>query len=172
MMRKVLYLGTSLILIAAVFAGGCPEPPPEERNEPEHPEEFESPRWFSDSMRWLTDGEKDKVIKIALNTPEASRQQERESIYKTELGWIAIVWENSEPAAWWALDYETVEAGIPAYVPKSAVIYTRVLIHFGEPEKWQVMVAVDLETEEAVLVEENPARGEIAPLDTQTELPK
>lgn len=163
MMREVLYLGISLILIATVFASGCSESPPEEYNEPpESPEEFENPRWFSDSMRWLTDDEKDKVIEIALNTPEALRQQEGDSIYKTELGWIAIVWEDSESATWWALDYETVETGIPAYVPKSAVIYPRVLIHWGEPEKWQVMVAVDLETEEAVLVEENPARGEIA----------
>jgi hypothetical protein len=59
------------------------------------------------------------------------------------------------------LEYETVETGIPAYVPQSAVIYPRVLIHFGDPEDWQVMVAVDLESEKAVLVEENPARGAI-----------
>jgi hypothetical protein len=154
-MKKGLLLAVVLLMGIALVVGGCSESPPEEYNEPpENTEEFENPRWFSDSMRWLTDDEKDKVIEIALSTSEALRELEEESVYKAEVDWIAM--DNS---TWWVLDYETVEAGIPAYVPKSAVIYPRVLIHFGEPEQWQVMVAVDLDTEEVVFVEENPARN-------------
>jgi hypothetical protein len=68
--------------------------------------------------------------------------------------------EDSEYTTWWVLDYEVVETGIPAYVPQAVVIYPRVMLHFGEPEEWQVMVAVDLEAGEAVIIDENPPREE------------
>ena len=157
--RKRLWLAVSLLVALALLVGGCTGPPPEERaSPPANPEALENPRWFSDSLRWLTDDEKDRLIEIALNTPEALRQLEKESLYKTEVNWMAM--NNS---TWWKLDYEAVESGIPAYIPQSAVFYSHVLIRFGEPERWQVMVAVDLDTEKVVLVEENPARNGTTP---------
>lgn len=37
----------------------------------------DSPLWFSDSLRRLTDDEKIQAVEIALNTPEASEQLEK-----------------------------------------------------------------------------------------------
>jgi len=123
------------------------------------------------SLRWLTDAEKDRVIEIALNTPEALKQLEKESHYETSLSWIAIVWDNSEYSEYRGLDYEWVEEKIlppppkdmppgvvMSTVPESAEFYSRVVINFGEPPRWQVMVAVNPDTEKVALVEENPFR--------------
>jgi len=156
--RKRLWVVASL-LVVALLVGGCTEPAPEERNEPPLPSE--NARWFPDSLRWLTDDEKDRLIEIALNTPEALRQLEKESVYRTEVNWIAM--NNSTR---WMLDYETVESGISAHIPQSAVFFPPIRIRFGEPERWQVMVAVDLDTEKVVLMAENPARnGPTSPKD-------
>jgi len=147
--RSRLWLAISLLVIVALLAG-CAG----------HPEGMESPRR-------LTDNEKDKVVEIALNTPEALRQLETESKYKTEVDWIAIVWNNSQCSAWWHIDYEWETDENLKNVPESAVFYPQVGIRFGEPEEWLVAVAVDLETEKAVLIHEYPARkGPAPPKDT------
>lgn len=172
-MREILCLVAGLLVVVFLLVGGCTvqptrpseeeELPPEEKAEPVT---MEGPKWFPESdknFRQLTDSEKEKVIEIALNTPEALRQLEEESTYRTNLSWIAIVWEDSGYSEWWGLDYEVVENGIPAFVSKSAVFYPRVVIDFGEPAQWQVSVAVDLEAEKVVLVEENPARNAPTP---------
>jgi hypothetical protein len=151
-MKKGLLLTAVLLVGITLVVGGCAKSLPEEGNE--LPLTLDNSIWFSDSLRWLTDDEKDRLIEIALSTPEALRQLEEESVYKAEVNWIAV--DNS---TWWKVDYEAVESGIPAYVPQSAVFYSHVLIRFGEPEQWQVMVAVDLDTEKVVFVEENPARN-------------
>ena len=123
------------------------------------------------SLRWLTDAEKDRVIEIALNTPEALKQLEKDSHYETRLSWIAIVWRNSEYSEYRGLDYEWVEEEILppppdnlppgvvlSTVPESAEFYSRVVINFGEPPQWQVMAAINPDTGKVALVEENPFR--------------
>ena len=128
------------------------------------------------SLRWLTDAEKDRVIEIALNTPEALRQLEKESHYETNLSWIAILWDSAgyEYSEYWGFEYEVVRSGIPRgfsqiitpdgekivgfRVPEEAEIYSRVTINFGEPPRWQVSVAVNPDTGKVALVEENPFR--------------
>ena len=152
-MRR-LWLGVSLFVIMALLVGGCAG----------HPEGMKR-------LRWLTDTEKAKVVEIALNTPEALRQLEKESTYKTELSWIAIVWENSKYSEYWGLDYEWVDEEILpplpdnpppgvvfSTVPEEAEFYSRVVINFGEPPRWQVSVAVNPDTGKVALVEENPFR--------------
>ncbi len=138
------------------------------------------------SLRWLTDAEKDRVIEIALNTPQALKQLEKYSQYKTSLSWIAIVWDSAEYeySEYWGFEYEVVETGIPrGYseiitsdgekivsfgVPEEAEIYSRVTINFGEPPRWQVSVAVNPDTERVALVEENPFRtGPTPPKDAK-----
>jgi len=73
--------------------------------------------------RELTDIEKDRVVEIGLNTPEALRQLETENKYKMEeVDWLAIVWSNSEWSAYWHIDSEwetdpnlELVPGSPAY---------------------------------------------------------
>ena len=159
-MGEKFWVVASLMVAVAVLAGGCTG----------HPEGIKS-------LRWLTDAEKDRVVEIALGTPEASRQLEKESQYETSLSWIAIVWNGSghEYSEWRAFDYETVETGIPrgivdvtpegypekivmVGVPESAELYSLVTINFGEPPRWQASVAVNPDTGKVALVQENPFR--------------
>ena len=140
--KKRLWLVASLLVIVALLVGGCAG----------HPEGMKSPRR-------LTDNEEDKVVEIALNTPEALRQLETENKYKTEeVDWLAIVWDNSRWSAYWHIRSEWETDPNLELVPESAVFYPAVTIRFGEPEQWTVTVAVDLDTEKAVLVQEHPAR--------------
>ena len=113
-----------------------------------------------ESLRELTDGEKAKVIEIALNTPESLTWREKESQYRTSLDWVAIVWDGSEYeySGWRRIDYEWEADENLKYVSESAVFYPWVTIWFGEPRQWIVQVAVDLKTEKVALVEEHPFR--------------
>jgi len=124
------------------------------------------------SLRWLTDAEKDRVIEIALSTPEALKRLEKENNYETRLSWVAIVWDNSRSSEYWGLDYEWVDEKVlppppedmprgivMSTVPESAEFYSRVVINFGEPAQWQVAVAINPDTGKVALVEENPFRA-------------
>ena len=110
------------------------------------------------SPRLLTDEEKEKVIEIALKTPEALKQFEKDSHYNTKLSWIAIVWENSEYSEWWGIDYDWKTDPNLGLVSGAAEFYSRVVINFGEPPQWQVSVAINPDTGKVALVEENPFR--------------
>jgi len=127
-------MATSLLLLMALLVASCVE--------------------YPKRIKLLTDNEKDRLIEIALDTPEVSKWLKNGSIYKAEVGWIAIVWKNSEAGEWHVLDYEEVANGSPPqYIPESATIYPSVLIRVGEPEQVHVHVAFDQETEQVVLVE-------------------
>ena len=110
------------------------------------------------SLRELTDDEKDKVIEIALNQTKAAKYLKEYSQYKTDLSWIAIVWENSGYSEWRGLRYEWETDENFKYVSESAVYYSRVVINFGEPPQWQVMAAINPDTGKVALVEEYPFR--------------
>ena len=138
-MRKGLWSATGLLVIMALIVGGCGGRP--------------------EGIGPLTDNEKARLIEIALNTPEVSAQLKIESVYKADVRWIAIVWQNSKAVEWWVLDYEEVADGYPQYVSESAVIYPRVLIRFGEPERVHVQVVVDRETEKVILTQRLPVKG-------------
>ncbi|MFC1870631.1 hypothetical protein ACFLYE_05145 [Chloroflexota bacterium] len=117
-----------------------------------HPKGWESPRE-------LTNNEKDRIVEIALNTPEVLKQLETNKQYKTsDVDWIAIVWDNSQWSAYWRIrpEWETD----PNYnlVPESAVFYPAVTVILGDPEVWQITVAVDLDTEKSVFIQEYPAQ--------------
>ena len=57
-----------------------------------------------ESLRWLTEIEKAKVIDIALNTPEALKNKETYGTYKTMLGWVGIVWLGNHASELGGLD--------------------------------------------------------------------
>jgi len=140
--REKTWLVVSLLVIVALLVGGCAG----------HPEGLKNPRE-------LTNSEKDKIVEIALNTPEALRQLETENKYKiTDVDWLAIVWDNSQWSSYLHIDSEWETDPNLKLVPESAAFYPVVSIRFGEPEQWLVAVAVDLDTEKVALVQEYPAR--------------
>ena len=148
-MGKRLWLATSLLVVMAVLVGGCTG----------HPKGMKS-------LRELTDSEKERVIEIALNTPEALKWREKQRYYDTSLDWVAMVWDGSEYeySEWRWIDYEWEADENLKYVPEAAVFYPLVTIWFVSPRRWVILVrwviqvAVDLETEKVVLVHEYPPK--------------
>ncbi len=176
-MRKRLWLTAILLVVVVLLAGGCTgqsarlpkeeEVPPEEKVEPVI---TESSRWFPDSVRWLTDEEKDKLIEIAASSPKALEWRQKESQYRTVIGWIALQPDPSGEgySGYSRYEYEIVETGILVYPPgrmvldpRDADIFPDVTIWFGEPDEWVVSVAIDLEEEKVVFEEDYPARREL-----------
>src|SRR3990170_8466 len=140
-MRSRLILTISfLVLISLVMVAGCAKPPP-----------------GSQSPTELSDREKARVVEIALNTPEVQEQLKKEPKYKIDLQWVAIVWRGSEASELRYFEFDNVQNN-PNYhlVSSSAVWYPGAVIHFGEPSKWVVQVAVSLEAGKAVNVLSSP----------------
>ncbi len=173
-----------IVISAVVLAtGGCtrePSPPPVPGPVPAPAPvtsvlPAEHPRDFPENLRWLTEEEKEKAVGIALSTPQAQEWAQKESQYKTAIGWIAL---NPDPSGdgysgYSKFEYEIVEKGIPrgrvditppgspervvsVGVPEDAEIYTDVTIWFGDPAEWIVSVAVDLKAGKAVYTEGYP----------------
>ena len=111
------------------------------------------------TLRNLTEEEKSRAIQIALNTSEAQAQLEQGITYKSDLNWVAIVWQFSRASEIHVFDYDEWETGIPSNIPRSAVIYSWVGLTFGEPERLLVGVAVDLATGKAVFVQSFPLKS-------------
>ncbi len=138
-MRNRLWLATSLLVIMALLVAGCARHPAGMKN-----------------LRWLTEAEKDRVIEIALNTPDALQAREAYGPYKTSLGWVAINWrDNGNGSDHFGLDYdyEQSEEWISEHVPKSAEFYSQVAIDFGEPPQLELRVAINPDTGKVAHVE-------------------
>ena len=135
-MRKKLWLAASLLITMAILVGGC-----------------SGNSKGMKSLRWLTDAEKDRVIEIALNTPQALRLLGEESHYETSVKWVAINWLNDHADELWELDYEDVDGGVPERVPESAEFYSRVEIYFGEPAYYLLRVAINPDTGKVAHIE-------------------
>jgi CBS domain-containing protein len=130
-MKKWLFVAVSL-LVVALLMGGCGQ------------------STGVKSPRELTEEERARVVEIALNTPQVSGWLEDEGEYQIAgLDWYAI-----DDGTWWCFEYEGIETDPNRqFVPESARWYPGVTIAVGEEWITQAQVAVDLETERAVLVE-------------------
>jgi len=136
-MRRRLSLVTTLLVVIVLLAAGCAG----------HPKGMKS-------IRWLTDAEKEKVIEIALNTPEALQAREACGSYKTRLGWVWIKWHGHATGLFGLdYDYEQSEEWISEHVPKSAELYSEVTIDFGEPTQCLLSVAINPDTGKVAHVE-------------------
>ena len=177
-MREGLRLAAGLLIIIPLLVGGCTEPTANPQPAPvsavlpaEHPTDFPK------NLRWLTEEEKEKAIEIALSATPAQEWRQKESQYKTSIDWIALTPnpDGEGYSGYRKFEYEIVEKGIPrgtvditppgsperivsVGVPDDAEIYPDVTIVFGEPGKWIVSVAVDLEAGRVVYAEGYPFR--------------
>ncbi|MFC1967917.1 hypothetical protein ACFLVX_00805 [Chloroflexota bacterium] len=133
-------LGLAAVLLSAPLLG-CSKPPAG----------LESPRW-------LTQAEKDKVIEVAFKTVEAREWVEKGKISSTNSIWMALIWDNSDFSGFYSIRYEWTNDDNLRNVPQEAVWYPGVIIRFGDPAEWQVTAAVDLDSEKAVYVTQNPYR--------------
>ena len=157
LIKKGLSLAIGLVAMAALLVTGCAG----------------HVRGMKD-VRWLTDAEREKVVEIALATPQATeRLAQYGPEYKADLSWVSIVWsKNGQFSQWRSFEYDIVSTGLPRGiqltvlpdgtkismegVPESAEIYSWVQIDFGEPSQWQVYVAVNPDTGKVAFAQENP----------------
>jgi len=140
-MAKVMWLtGITLLTVASLLLSGCAG----------HPKGLDKPRY-------LTDDEKDTVVKIALGTPQGQKQLETASPYTTAVNWLAVIWDGPNWSAYYHVDSNWENDPNLNNVPASAVYYPYVIIRFMEPASWQIATAVDLNTGKVVLVHEYPA---------------
>jgi hypothetical protein len=193
-MKMMLWLAIALPLLTPFITGGCSEPAiatqvepvtaPELATTPQGPPApiteivpAELPRDFPESLRWLTEEEKAKLVEIALDTPIVQERLQKESQYRTDIGWIALYPSSRGEgySGYWKFEYEIVEIGIPRGevdmspegssvkivsegVPEDAEIYPDVAIFLGEPTKLIISIAIDLESWEVIFQEERPSR--------------
>ncbi len=149
-------IGLMLVSISCATAQAPPQQSPMESQTPMPSQPTPPLNQTPSGLRNLTDAEKEKVIQIALKTPEAKSALETYGIYKAEFQWAAIVWEGSVIKEHRVINYDIVEWGIPPELPASAIIYPHILFHFGELEpaypegRYLVDVTVDLVNEKAV----------------------
>jgi len=138
--KKRLLLATILLIAVTLLATGC----------------------ASKAIKPLTDNEKDTMIELALNTPEALRYLENESKYEIDVRWVALDWKDSKAVEWHPMDYEEIADGnLPSdrkYVSERVTIHPEVYIRVGEPVRMFISVAFDRETEKVVHVELLPGR--------------
>ncbi|MFC1928032.1 hypothetical protein ACFLXK_00330 [Chloroflexota bacterium] len=141
-MRNRLWLAASLLVIMALLVSGCGNPK---------------------GIKPLTDKEKDRLIEIALDTPEALRYLKNESKYEIEVRWVALGWNDSKASSWHPMDYEEIADGnLPSdrrYLSERVTIHPEVYIRVGEPVRMFISVAFDRDAEEVVHVELLPGRG-------------
>lgn len=111
------------------------------------------------SLRLPTDEEKDRMVEIVLNTPEASTWRGKESEYRAELIWYTPqdpTVKNSQMLSfgYYKALYEIYSELYwrPSSLPKSAIWYPGVRIGFETPQQLVVEAAVDLETGQPIYV--------------------
>lgn len=179
--RKGFWLVALMLVSTTLLSHGCSEPVPTPEEELVEPVSsvlyIEHTTDFPENLRWLTDEEKAKITEIALSTDAAQEWLQKESQYKTRIDWIALTpsLEGEGYSGYEIFEYDTVEKGIPRGtvdltppgstvkvvsigVPDNAEIYPNVTIWFGEPKKWVVSVAVDVETGKVMYEEDYPYR--------------
>jgi len=144
----------SLIVAMAALAGGCTHDPRTIRIDHAGAKGFDSPQE-------LTDYQKQRIVEIILDTPEAKEQPPTESIYRTWLMWTAIVWDNSHYSYMSSFDLEEVESD-PEYqtVPESAAWYPGATLYYGDPQaptaEWLIQAHVDLDAGKVVYINSHP----------------
>jgi hypothetical protein len=154
----------ALILVVVALIAGCQHDPRSIRIDNAGAEGFDSPQE-------LTDSQKQRIVGIILDSPEAREQPPTESIYRTWLMWTAIIWDDSRYSYMSSFDLEGVKAD-PEYptVPDSARWYPGATLYYGDPQaptaEWLIQAHVDLDAGKVVYINSMPYKA--APLSAPT----
>jgi hypothetical protein len=114
-----------------------------------------------DSPQELTDSQKQKVVDIILNSPEAKEKPPTESIYRTWLMWTAIVWDDSGYSYKSSVNFENWEDD-PTYkdIPESVRWYPGATLYYGDPQapaaEWLIQANDDQDAEKVVYINSMP----------------
>ena len=144
----------ALILAMVALVAGCQQDPRSIRIDNAGAEGFDGPQE-------LTDSQKQKVVDIILNSPEAKEKPPTESIYHTSLFWTAFIWEDSGYSYQSSVNFENWEDD-PRYkgIPESARWYPGATLYYGDPQastaEWLIQANVDLGAEKVVYINSMP----------------
>jgi hypothetical protein len=126
-----------------------------------------------EGVRPLTDAEKDRLINIAMDIPQA---QHRGAASSKTIAWGAIVWKNQAMTEWGqyrTFPYSIVQTGVPqpgftltqpgvapalvsGEVPQDSDFYPEVRLFYQQyTPHWMVIVDINLNTWQPVLVQSN-----------------
>lgn len=140
MMNKICLVAI-LLIVASLTMAGCGKPK---------------------AIKSLTNDEKNAMIEIAIAHPEVSKWLETADVFKAEVGWSAVGWNDSEATGWSRLEYEEIANGnLPSdrvFPSESVTINPDVHVSVGVPARLHIHVAFDRETREVVAVQLMPGR--------------
>ena len=88
-----------------------------------------------DSPQELTDSQKQRIVEIILDSPEAKEQPPTESIYYISMFWTAFIWDDSGYSYMSSVNFENWEDD-PTYkdIPESARWYPGANLYYGDPQ--------------------------------------
>jgi hypothetical protein len=113
-----------------------------------------TPSAASSQPRNLTDLEKQKVVQIAFNIPQALAWLQGRNDYRvSNIDWYAINVQDGKVGSWGTITQGTDGDWSPPPFPSEPVsYYPGVTIAVGEDTIYQMQIAVDLEAEKTVMV--------------------
>jgi len=146
--------GVAMIVAMVALVAGCHHDPRSIRIDNVGAKGFDSPQE-------LTDSQKQKIVEIILDSPEAKEQPPTESIYNTSLFWTAFIWDDSGYSYMSSVNFESWEDD-PGYkdIPESARWYPGANLYYGDPQaptaEWLIEAKVDLNAEKIVYINSMP----------------
>jgi len=146
--------GVAMIVAMVALVAGCHHDPRSIRIDNVGAKGFDSPQE-------LTDSQKQRIVEIILDSPEAKEQPPTESIYNTSLFWTAFIWDDSGYSYMSSVNFENWEDD-PGYkdIPESARWYPGANLYYGDPQaptaEWLIEAKVDLNAEKIVYINSMP----------------
>jgi hypothetical protein len=152
-MLPALAIGALILAMVALIAG-CHHDPRSIRIDNAGAEGFDSPQE-------LTDSQKQRIVEIILESPEAKEKPPTESIYHISMFWTAFIWDDSGYSYMSSVNFENWEDD-PGYkaIPESARWYPGANLYYGDPQaptaEWMIEAKVDLNAEKIVYINSMP----------------
>jgi hypothetical protein len=146
--------GVALILCMVSLLASCHHDPRSIRIDNVGAEGFDIPQE-------LTDSQKQRIVEIILESPEAKEKPPTESIYHISMFWTAFIWDDSGYSYMSSVRFDGWEDD-PRYkgIPESARWYPGANLYYGDPQaptaEWLIEASVDLNAEKIVYINSMP----------------